>query len=154
MAILDPNEIFYTAFEPKQQNRFILYVDGIPSYQIKGVGAVSLTQGTVQLNHINVARYVKGKTLWNHTIELSNCHECTKRYKIINLKITDVCDKSRLNKVVNNFTANVISYRRPRFSAANVIRIGVQYYFSQRCSRLSRVRGGLIERLCLVRLIR
>ena len=65
MAILDPNEIFYTAFEPKQQNRFILYVDGIPSYQIKGVGAVSLTQGTVQLNHINVARYVKGKTLWN-----------------------------------------------------------------------------------------
>ena len=65
MAVLDPNEIFYTAFEPKQQNRFILYVDGIPSYQIKGMGAVSLTQGTVQLNHINVARYVKGKTLWN-----------------------------------------------------------------------------------------
>ena len=70
MAILDPNEIFYTAFEPKQQNRFILYVDGIPSYQVKGVGAVSLTQGTVQLNHINVARYVKGKTLWN-TISLT-----------------------------------------------------------------------------------
>ena len=65
MAVLDPNEIFYTAFEPKQQNRFILYVDGIPSYQIKGMGAVSLTQGTVQLNHINVARYVKCKTLWN-----------------------------------------------------------------------------------------
>ena len=42
MAVLDPNEIFYTAFEPKQQNRFILYVDGIPSYQIKGMGAVSL----------------------------------------------------------------------------------------------------------------
>ena len=70
MAVLDPNEIFYTAFEPKQQNRFILYVDGIPSYQVKGVGAVSLTQGTVQLNHINVARYVKGKTLWN-TISLT-----------------------------------------------------------------------------------
>jgi len=69
MAVLDPNEIFYTAFEPKQQNRFILYVDGIPSYQIKGMGAVSLTQGTVQLNHINVARYVKGKTLWN-TIQM------------------------------------------------------------------------------------
>ena len=70
MAVLDPNEIFYTAFEPKQQNRFILYVDGIPSYQIKGMGAVSLTQGTVQLNHINVARYVKGKTLWN-TIQMT-----------------------------------------------------------------------------------
>jgi len=65
MAILDPNEIFYTAFEPKQTNRFILYMDGVPSYLIKGVGAVSLTQTAVALNHINVQRYVKGKTIWN-----------------------------------------------------------------------------------------
>ena len=57
MAVLDPNEIFFTAFEPKQKNRFILYVDGIPSYQIKGMGAVAL-------NHINVQRFVKGKTTW------------------------------------------------------------------------------------------
>jgi len=64
MAVLDPNEIFFTAFEPKQQNRFILYVDGIPAYVVKGVGAVSVTQGTVPLNHINVTRYVKGKTTW------------------------------------------------------------------------------------------
>jgi len=65
MAVLDSNEIFYTAFEPKQKNRFILYVDGFPSYIMKGVGAVSLTQGTVPLNHINVQRFVKGKTTWN-----------------------------------------------------------------------------------------
>jgi hypothetical protein len=65
MAVLNPNEIFFTAFEPKQANRFILYIDGIPSYIIKGMGAVSLTQGTVELNHINVTRYVKGKTKWN-----------------------------------------------------------------------------------------
>ena len=65
MAILNPNEIFYTAFEPKQSNRFILYMDGIPSYLVKGVGAVSLTQTAVALNHINVQRYVKGKTMWN-----------------------------------------------------------------------------------------
>ena len=65
MAVLDPNEIFFTAFEPKVANRFILYVDGIPSYIIKGVGAVSLTQNSVTLNHINVQRYVKGKTVWN-----------------------------------------------------------------------------------------
>ena len=32
---------------------------------MKGVGAVSLEQGTVPLNHINVQRYVKGKTVWN-----------------------------------------------------------------------------------------
>ena len=65
MAVLDPNEIFFTAFEPKQKNRFILYVDGIPSYQIKGVGAVVLEQGVVTLNHINVERKVKGKSRWN-----------------------------------------------------------------------------------------
>ena len=41
MAILDPNEIFFTAFEPKQANRFIMYVDGIPSYVIKAISAVT-----------------------------------------------------------------------------------------------------------------
>jgi hypothetical protein len=65
MAILDPNEIFFTAFEPKQPNRFIMYIDGVPSYMVKGVGAVSLTQGSVELNHMNVQRFVKGKTKWN-----------------------------------------------------------------------------------------
>jgi hypothetical protein len=64
MAILDPNEIFFTAFEPKQANRFILYMDGIPSYIIKGVSAVTLTQGEVPLNHINILRKVKGKSVW------------------------------------------------------------------------------------------
>ena len=64
MAVLDPNEIFFTAFEPKQANRFIMYIDGIPAYEIKGVGAINLSQGSVPLNHINVQRYVKGKTTW------------------------------------------------------------------------------------------
>ena len=64
MAILNPNEIFYTAFEPKQKNRFILYIDGIPSFIVKGMGAVTLEQTAVVLNHINVQRYVKGKTKW------------------------------------------------------------------------------------------
>ena len=65
MPVLDPNEIFFTAFEPKQANRFILYMDGIPSFIIKGVSAVSLTQGEVTLNHINILRKVKGKSVWN-----------------------------------------------------------------------------------------
>jgi hypothetical protein len=64
MAILDANEIFFTAFEPKQANRFILYMDGVPSYIVKGVNAITVTQGEVPLNHINVQRKVKGKTVW------------------------------------------------------------------------------------------
>ena len=70
MAVLDPNEIFFTPFEPKQQNRFVLYVDGFPAYLIKGIGAVTVSQGTVPLNHINVQRFVKGKTTWG-TIDLT-----------------------------------------------------------------------------------
>ena len=66
MAVLDPNEIFYTAFEPKQSNRFILYMDGMPSYIIKGVSPVTLNQGVVTLNHINVERKVKGKSVWQN----------------------------------------------------------------------------------------
>ena len=70
MAVLDPNEIFFTPFEPKQTNRFVLYVDGFPAYLIKALGAVSVTQGSVPLNHINIQRFVKGKTTWG-TIDLT-----------------------------------------------------------------------------------
>lgn len=64
MAILDANESFFTAFEPKQKNRFILYIDGIPSYIIKGVSGIGIEQGEVVLNHINILRKVKGKSKW------------------------------------------------------------------------------------------
>ena len=59
MAVLDPNEIFFTAFEPKQKNRFIMYVDGIPSYMIKEVGDIKISQKDVTLNHINVQEKLK-----------------------------------------------------------------------------------------------
>ena len=66
MAILDPNEIFFTAFEPKVKNRFIMYVDGIPSYTIKKIGAVEVTMEEITLNHINVYRKIKGKAKWGN----------------------------------------------------------------------------------------
>jgi hypothetical protein len=64
MAVLDPNEVFFTAFEPKVKNRFIMYVDGIPSYTIKKIGAVGLSMNEIKLNHINVYRKIKGKAEW------------------------------------------------------------------------------------------
>jgi len=66
MAILDTNEMFFTAFEPKQQNRYIMLIDGFPSYMIKGVSAINVTQEVVPLNHINVRRNVKGKSIWQN----------------------------------------------------------------------------------------
>lgn len=64
MAVLPSNEIFYTSMEPVQKNRFIVYVDGIPAYMIKGMSAITVNSGKVTLNHINVQRHVKGKTTW------------------------------------------------------------------------------------------
>jgi len=65
MAVLNPNEIFFTAFEPKLQNRFIMYIDGIPAYTIKGISGLGFSQDEIKLNHINVYRKVKGKLNWN-----------------------------------------------------------------------------------------
>ena len=66
MAILDTNETMFTAFEPKLQNRFIMYIDGIPSYLIKSIQRPSITFGEVVLDHINVKRKIKGKANWEN----------------------------------------------------------------------------------------
>ena len=62
--LLDPTEIFYTAYEPKMANRFIMYIEGIPSYLIKAASRPSIDQGEVILDHINVERKLKGKSRW------------------------------------------------------------------------------------------
>jgi hypothetical protein len=62
--LLDPNEIFFTAFEPKVPFRFIFYIDGIPSFLVKQASRPTVTSDVITLPHINVERYVKGKTRW------------------------------------------------------------------------------------------
>ena len=66
MAILDSTQMMFTAFEPKLQNRFLIYIDGIPSYLIKKVSRPSITFGEVVLDHINVKRKIKGKANWDN----------------------------------------------------------------------------------------
>jgi hypothetical protein len=63
MALID--NTFFTPFEPKQKNRFLLEIDGIQSFMIKKIGAISVTQNSIPLNYINVQRFVKGKTKWD-----------------------------------------------------------------------------------------
>ena len=62
--LVNEQELFFKAFEPKMANRFILYADGLPAYVVKGVARPSLTQDAKVLNHINVQRYVKGRSVW------------------------------------------------------------------------------------------
>jgi len=69
--LLNANEIFYTQFEPKVQMRFYLYIDGMQSYTIRKSDRPKLSQERKTLDHINVQRYYKGKTIWEPvTMEL------------------------------------------------------------------------------------
>ena len=71
MAILESNQMMFTAFEPKLQNRFLMEIEGIPAYLIKKIDRPSITFGEVVLDHINVKRKIKGKANWdNVTAEL------------------------------------------------------------------------------------
>ena len=62
--MLEPQDIMFTPFEPKLKNRFIMNIDGIPAYLIKTANRPSLESDEVILEHMNVTRYVKGKTRW------------------------------------------------------------------------------------------
>ena len=62
--IIDPSEIMFTPFEPKVKNRFIMYIEGIPAYLIRAAARPTITFEEIELNHINVKRYVKGKGSW------------------------------------------------------------------------------------------
>ena len=62
--LLEANKIFYTPYEPKLKNRFIMEIDGIPAFTIKTAQRPQITFDEVALEHMNVTRYVKGKGRW------------------------------------------------------------------------------------------
>ena len=65
MAVLDANEIMFKAFEPKVQNRFIMYFEDIPSFMVKAASAPSFSDEPIKLDHINSYRKIRGKREWN-----------------------------------------------------------------------------------------
>ena len=69
--LLQSNEIFFSAFEPKVQNRFIMYLDGIPSFLIKKTDRPKISGDAKVLDHINIQRKYRGKSKWSDiSIEL------------------------------------------------------------------------------------
>jgi hypothetical protein len=69
-TLIDANQAMFTPFEPKLKNRFVMSIDGIPAYLIKTAARPSITFEEVELNHMNVKRFVKGKGTWD-TIEIT-----------------------------------------------------------------------------------
>jgi hypothetical protein len=63
--LLDANSIFFTAYEPKVQNRFIIEIDGIPAYLIKAAARPTIVNNSITLDHINLKRKLKGKSEWS-----------------------------------------------------------------------------------------
>ena len=62
--LIDPTELMHTNFEPKVANRFIMYVDGIPSYLIRKCPRPSISNGETAIKHMNTTRYIKGRSEW------------------------------------------------------------------------------------------
>jgi hypothetical protein len=62
--LLESNKIFYTPYEPKLKNRFIMEIAGIPAFTIKTAQRPQLTFDEVTLEHMNITKYVKGKGRW------------------------------------------------------------------------------------------
>lgn len=63
--IVSEQDLFFTSFEPKLQNRFRMLIDGMPAYMIKMANRPKMKQDIVKINHINMQHYVKGKTIWD-----------------------------------------------------------------------------------------
>jgi hypothetical protein len=63
--ILEYDKIFYTNFEPKMQMRFIMEMEGVPSFLVKAANRPTVNQEAIELDHINLKRKFKGKTTWD-----------------------------------------------------------------------------------------
>jgi hypothetical protein len=53
------------SWEPKKSHQFIMSIDDIPGYLIRSSAKPTLENGEITLEHINVQRYVKGKSKWS-----------------------------------------------------------------------------------------
>jgi len=62
--ILEFNQMFYTNFEPKMKNRYILEWDGVPGYMVKAANRPTIQFETITLDHINIKRKLQGKGEW------------------------------------------------------------------------------------------
>jgi hypothetical protein len=62
--ILEFDKMFYTNFEPKMKNRYVMEIDTIPSYLVKAANRPTIQFETIPLDHINVKRKLQGKGDW------------------------------------------------------------------------------------------
>lgn len=63
-TIVNQDLMFFTPFEPKVKNRFLMYINDMPAYLVKMTNRPSITFETITLDHINIKRKLQGKGEW------------------------------------------------------------------------------------------
>ena len=62
--VLEFDKMFYSEFEPKMKNCYIMEINGIEAYLIKTASRPSIQFESVKLDHINTYRKLQGKGEW------------------------------------------------------------------------------------------
>ena len=55
----------FQSFQPKVANRYVLYLDGVPSFLIKKAARPSVKFNTITMDHMNTQRKIQGKATWD-----------------------------------------------------------------------------------------
>jgi len=63
--MVEANELMIDRFQPKQMHRFIMYIDGIPSWVIKTAQRPQPQTNVIPIDYINMQRKFAGKWTWN-----------------------------------------------------------------------------------------
>lgn len=62
--LLESNELMIERFQPKQQHRFVLYMDGVPSWVVRTTTKPSVTINPLTIDYMNIKRKYAGKAEW------------------------------------------------------------------------------------------
>jgi len=62
--LVEPNELMIERFQPKQSHRFIMYIDGVPSWLVQTASKPSIQFNTLTVDYINIKRKYAGKAEW------------------------------------------------------------------------------------------
>ena len=69
--LIDPTELMFTAFEPKVTNRFVFYVDGIPSYLIRKAARPKIVNNETEIKTYEELKKYKNipEMMWSEFID-------------------------------------------------------------------------------------
>jgi len=62
---LDVQELLLSNFQPKTQHRWILSIEGIDAFTLRGAARPSWTYDEVVIDYLNIKRYFSGKITFN-----------------------------------------------------------------------------------------